>query len=303
MKSLRYLVLIAMLFPHVMDAQFNPLTARDMAPAAVARARGEWSSDAFLQNILFAGGTQSGITLALDAATGKANAWVYALYSPIKDSVKYYIGIDVLIIGRQIISAPASVGIPVLPVGGHLELTDPFIDSPPALQAARDAGAAAFLQAHPSAIVDVAAAVNNPIDVPVLPKGKYWIFRFSDGADLYACWVSAETGSPAQCGTVTSASPIPLPSVLRLDAVAPHPVRLSSGQKITVAYELTATQQVLLTIHDLLGREINGLNLGLQTQGVHRVEMPISGMGRPGMYYLKLATPEATIVRKVLVID
>ena len=303
MKHILLFLSLSLFLSEATNAQLNPLSAKEMVPTAVARARSEWASDAYLQNILFAGGSQSGITLALDLTTGKANAWVYTMYSPSKDSLKYYIGVDVLILGRQIIAAPATVTIPVLPVGGHLELADPLVDSPDALQAAKDAGAASFLQSHPTAIVNVAAAVNSPEDLPSLPKGKYWFFLFGDGAEQYACWVSAETGSPAQCGTVTAVSALPPASMFHLDPVSPHPVRLSATSAVPVRYELAAHLPVRLTMHDQLGREVAVIDDGLRAPGSHGAVIPTGGFIRPGLYYLLLRTSAGSVVRKLLVME
>jgi hypothetical protein len=303
MNRLVSLAIFVSLLPGMLEAQLIPSTARELVSVAVTTARRDWASDAYLQNVLFAGGSQAGITLSLDAATGKANVWVYGMYSPSLDSTKFFIASNVPIVGPTAIAAPVSVSIPALPIGGHLELVDPFIDSPAALQAARDAGAAAFLQSHPSAIVDVAAAVNNPDELPVLPKGRYWIFRFNDGTDQYACWVNAVNGSPAQCGTVTSSGTLPAPALFRLYPVAPHPVRLSASPEFIARYELAASQAVRLHVHDVLGREIAAIDPGLMSAGVHQIALRTQLFSHPGLYMLTLSAQAGYSAQKLLVVD
>lgn len=301
MKTILYMLLSLFLLPSFLEAQLNPITARELAGTAGTRAKNEWANDAYLQNVLFAGGTQSGITLVIDPLTGKANAWVYGFYSPSKDSMKYYIGVSVIIIGPQIVEAPASVGIPALPVGGHLELKEPFIDSPEALQAARNAGADVFLQNHPTAIVDIAAALNNPEDIPTVPKGKYWLFRFNDAVDQYFCYVNAETGVPAQCGTISGEGALPTPAAFRLGPLYPQPVH--SASPAVVSYELANVQPIRLTVIDLLGREHSLIDQGQRASGEHRVHLAAGTFRTPGVYFLRLVTPAGTALQKVIVAE
>jgi hypothetical protein len=300
MKHFAHVILFIALLPAGMDAQLNPISARELVSNVISRAKTDLASDAYLQSVLFAGGTQQGITLSFDLTSGKANAWIYAIYSPSRDSVLYYAGVNVPLFGYQVIAAPSGATIPTLPFG-HGELSEPFIDSPAALQAAKGGGADAFLQSHPNAKMEIAAALRLMDDLPTLPAGKYWLFRFVDGSAAYFCYVSAETGSPVQCGTVTSAESMPQFPSLSMSPLAPQPLRLSLSRQAVLQIELPVAESIRLAVHDELGREIAVIRDGVHPAGVHHISFDADCFARPGMYYVTLTRMEGSITRKALV--
>jgi hypothetical protein len=295
----RLLILAGMgLLAATASAQLTPISARELLPNALAQAQSSLGADAYLQNIFFISMVQSGLTVTLDPATGLATAWAYRYRSPGKDSVIYLLGFKFLGI-PTVIPPPAGTAIPDPPITNGLALVDPWVDSPAACSAAMSAGASAFLLAHPSAILDLAMLVDNPADLPLLTKGKYWVFHFLDGADELYCVVDAVTGLSVRCGTITSLQGIPAAEGLRLDE--PYPLPLSGTATLVVPLALAAPADLRCEMHDALGRRVALLHDGPLGAGEHLFQLSRAAFPASGIYYLLLRSPAGMRVRHIVV--
>lgn len=83
----------------------------------------------------------------------------------------------------------------------------------------------------------------------------------------------------------------------------PNPIYLSSNQPLStvVQYQLHSSQDIRLSVYDVLGREIFQLDKGYQTAGEHRVFFDASRLPN-GIYFFSLQTQGKRIIRKFSVI-
>lgn len=299
MKSLCTACCLLALCCTPLRAQFAEITAKELLPNALSTAQSSVGTDSYLRNVFFVGMVQSGVTITVNSSTGKANAWVYHFYSPSLDSTFFLIGLKILMI-PQVIPVPVGTVIPQLPIPNARQLSEPFIDSPEAFVAIMAAGGAAFLQSHPAGSCNLAMAVDNPDDLPLLPKGKYWVAHFIDGNDELYCMVNAETGQSAQCGQLNELRGIPAASGLRLDEAYPQPLT-ASGAALTLRFAVADPCEVTLSVHDVLGRRVATLEEGRIAAGEHVAALRRADFPAPGMYIVRLETGRGTLARRITV--
>jgi hypothetical protein len=102
-------------------------------------------------------------------------------------------------------------------------------------------------------------------------------------------------------GVAARLSPVVESPILEfsLSPVAPNPTPGAAQ----VAWAMPRTAQVRLTVHDVQGRQLAVLADGSFPAGRHHVTWNDSRQGRaaPGMYFVRLQSPERAFVRRVVV--
>ena len=87
------------------------------------------------------------------------------------------------------------------------------------------------------------------------------------------------------------------PGAFRLAEAWPNPFNPST----TLEYELGATAEVRLSVHDALGREVAVLEQGLRPAGVHEVRFDATGRSS-GLYFAVLESEGRSQARKLLLL-
>jgi hypothetical protein len=88
-----------------------------------------------------------------------------------------------------------------------------------------------------------------------------------------------------------------LPTDFNLMSVYPNPFNPTTS----ISFTLPAADNVTLTVHDVLGREVARLADGCYQQGCHRATF--SGDGLPsGVYFVNLAVGKRTLTEKMLLL-
>lgn len=129
---------------------------------------------------------------------------------------------------------------------------------------------------------------------PQLPEGN--IERIP-GSDDYVWYANNRAGVVrADMGTQVVENEETPEAGLALSA-RPNP----ASSSVTASYTLSASGDVRLTAHDLLGREVAVLASGAQAAGAHRATLDVSSLPS-GTYVLRLVTPEATEVQRVTIV-
>jgi hypothetical protein len=178
----------------------TPVTAKEILPSVTSTAQSGFASDAEVTNVLFVGVEYQGVNLTLDQQNGKATGWVFRYYSASLDSVLFYVGVRVPIIGD--ISLPLAIDTLTesLPVSlGTTPLVNPWVDSDAAIAGMMAGGAADFYANNPDARIELAFLVNNPVQNEYIPQGQYWLFRNIASSDSMTCMVHAGSGQPFTC--------------------------------------------------------------------------------------------------------
>ena len=67
---------------------FEMVSAKEILPQVLVKAKAELDTDVIITHVVFAGITYQNVMLQMDTATGKANGWVYRYYSPGHDSAR-----------------------------------------------------------------------------------------------------------------------------------------------------------------------------------------------------------------------
>ena len=88
-----------------------------------------------------------------------------------------------------------------------------------------------------------------------------------------------------------------VPKSVTLDQNYPNPFNPTT----TIEFDLDQSQQVRLSVHDLLGREVAVLVDGVQSAGVYRATFDASGFAS-GMYIYRVETPARTISKTMMLI-
>ena len=146
MKRILLPGLFLVLFSNAALTQLSPISAAEYYPDAFSKAQTSFSADAQRANIFFSSFEYLGVQISMDLSTGKAKGWIYRFYSPSLDSSYYLIAAHApLLGGKQIVELVAGVTIPTLPVPVLTQFPSPWVDTPQALQGAKDAGAATFI--------------------------------------------------------------------------------------------------------------------------------------------------------------
>ncbi len=299
MKVVLTTLLFAVAVAATAQAQlFTSITAKELLPQVTAQAQEDLANDAQLINVLFAGITTTTVSLEMDINSGKATGWVYRYYSPSLDSGYLLVGMKT--IAGPMIFPPPTGTMPPVPFDEKVVLSDPWVDSPAALNGAKTGGAD-FFTAHPSAKVLLAALFENPFETPIAPAGKFWFFRFGDDSDTLTCFVNAETGVSFTCGSISDVQGIPEAQGFRLDAGYPNPFQLSAGGAARIGYALASSSNIRMTLHDALGRTLSVLAEGVQSAGEYTASIPASMIPSPGVYMYRIETPRGTQSGKLVV--
>jgi hypothetical protein len=271
----------------VASAQLLPLTARDGFAAASAKAQSEFASDVYLANVFFAQITYNNVDVTLDMSTGQATGWLYRFYSPSRDSAVLYVAVKIMLLGVQALQPPTGTTVPIPPLPGVLQFAEPWIDSPAAVASAKTGpGGAAFLAAHPGANIDLMIAINNPIENPLVPKGKYWLVRFASGTENLTCAIDAESGVSVNCGQMTDVAAASAPRAFDIGYVHPNPCSLSMHAGASVEVTYAARRSVRIAVLDVLGREVAELLDAVMGPGPVSVRIDPSIFDGPGVYML-----------------
>lgn len=303
MKHIALPFLVALLLlSTAAHAQLLPLTARDGYAPALAKAQSEFASDVYLANVFFAQIRYNNIDVTLDMSTGQATGWLYRLYSPSKDSAVLYVAVKIMILGVMAAQPPTGTDIPLPPLPGVLQFAEPWIDSPAALAAAKTgSGGASFLAAHPGANIDLMIAINNPIENPLVPAGKYWLVRFASGSENLTCAINAETGVSVNCGQMTDVAETPGPRAMEFGDAHPNPLSLSRHGGASIDLRLEARSRVRVAVLDVLGRETALLRDGVMEPGLSSVSIDPVAIPRAGIFFLVAEGGGSRLVRKLLV--
>ncbi|HTY37252.1 MAG TPA: T9SS type A sorting domain-containing protein [Bacteroidota bacterium] len=126
---------------------------------------------------------------------------------------------------------------------------------------------------------------------------EYW----ADMPEIQQVWVlDGCVISDTTYGSVTSASGLPQrPSALTLYPNYPNPFNPSTR----IRYTLPVSTHVTLVIYDILGQEVIRLVDNTESVGMHEVTWNgISRNGQAvasGLYFYRLTTPTASLVRKM----
>ncbi len=202
------------------------VSAKEIMPQVLAKAKSELDTGVFVTHIVFAGISYQGVTLRMDTATGKATGWLYRYYSPGSDSARFYIGVKIPIVGVQVISMSVDSLRQLIPVSVmSTELIEPWVDSPQAFSGSKSGGASSFFQSHADAKINLAVLVNSPAAQGLFPQGLYWFFQYISLTDTLNCFVHGETGQPFRC--VSSNAP-------RITSVAITTARVGQAYSYTV---------------------------------------------------------------------
>ena len=79
--------------------------------------------------------------------------------------------------------------------------------------------------------------------------------------------------------------------------MSPNPARASAR----VRYALPAAGAVRLVLYDVLGREVVRMVEGPRPAGPHETLLDVSRLA-PGLYFVRLATREAVVTRRLVVV-
>jgi hypothetical protein len=118
----------------------------------------------------------------------------------------------------------------------------------------------------------------------------------SNGQVGAAAWSDEENPTPGGTGGTTLAEPV-LPRQLRLCAAWPNPF----NPGCEVSFELDATNEVKLSVTDVLGREVKVLHDGILSAGLHQRSLYM-GESVTGAYFILLESALQRDVMKVLLL-
>jgi len=83
----------------------------------------------------------------------------------------------------------------------------------------------------------------------------------------------------------------------------PNPYRGAGSGAFTIPFTLAVSQDVMLSLHDALGRRLTTQSLGRFSAGDHRATLPASIMNGllPGTYFYRLRASERMVAGRVVV--
>ena len=90
-------------------------------------------------------------------------------------------------------------------------------------------------------------------------------------------------------------------SIASLDQSFPNPLSISAGTKATVGFTLQKSAVAQVTLHDVIGREVQVLSNQFETAGHHAVQFDASNLAA-GTYICALTTSGVTLTEKVTVV-
>jgi hypothetical protein len=126
------------------------------------------------------------------------------------------------------------------------------------------------------------------------------------GSKLYALWMDDRAGLyQIWMAVVTPGSDVPGPPPDQLPAVSgllqnyPNPFNPST----TIPYRVALAGRVVLTVHDVHGREVAKLLDEEKAPGIYRAFFPPPGMSpASGVYIIRMLTPKGISDRKLLLL-
>jgi hypothetical protein len=296
----RILIPVICIFALQLTAQsqtFLKMAAKESLPDVLAKAKTDLAPDAQLRSVTFVESDVQTFTMKMDLASGKADDWFYMLYSPSLDSSMGYVVFNVPLLGKTLQAVPGQKG----SATGDAELSEPFLDSPAALQALKNGSAGTFFQAHADASVTFAFAANSGTPIPQLPVGKFWVFYLHSAADSVICYLDGVSGTSYNCTSFTAVAGIPEAKGYRLDQNFPNPVSLHANTGTTIRYAVAERQPVRLAVYDLLGRELAVLQNGFVNEGEYSMTLPASSISRSGFYFYRLETARGSMTKRFIV--
>ncbi len=299
MKTPRLFLLALLISGMAAQAQTMDMAAKDPINEVFAQVQSEYSSDAFLANVMFLEMNNGLINMLMDISTGRTSGWVYPFYSPSKDSLVMAMVFDMPVLGRQILVVE---GEGQVSLNGDVpqELTEPWLDSPDAMTAAHTAGVDDFVQRNPDAAVKFAVCGYTAATQGGVP-GNYWIFQISSASDTMVCVIDAVTGASVLCSSVLAVEGIPAATGMRLDQNYPNPVSLSAPSVSVIRFAVADRRPVRLALFDCLGRELSVLKDEVMDAGEYTATIPAGAISTPGVYYYRLETPAGVATRKLIV--
>jgi hypothetical protein len=271
-------------------AQMVPLSATQYLPELRTHAAQHHAGDSYLVQVLFLPFIFQTSPVRYEIQYGIANGWFYRFYSPTRGGYAVYFAYRNL--AQQLVIAATPTGVTVPPFAGQQALPDTWLDSPPANDAMRNAGASTFMQAHPDAKVTFATVEHHAVG------GTLWSFYLVDGTDSLLCRVDAVSGQSAVCGPPTATSvgaPKPSPQ-LALGELRPHPI--SNGVAVLIPFELETAGMVEIQVFDLSGKLVATPFAGFVTQGRHSRSWEARGLA-PGAYLLQLLAGKQSVAKRV----
>jgi hypothetical protein len=273
------------------QAQMIPLSATQYLPELQAHAAQNHAGDSYLVQVLFLPFIFQTSPVRYEIQYGIANGWFYRFYSPTRGGYAVYYAYRNL--AQQLVIASTPTGVTVPPFAGQQVLPDTWLDSPPANDAMRNAGANTFMQTHPDAKVTFATVEHHAVG------GVLWSFYLVDGTDSLLCRLDAVSGQSAVCGPPTATwvgAPKPSPQ-LALGEINPHPI--SNGVGVDIPFELESADIVEIRVYDLSGKLIATPFAGFVTQGRHLANWEPRGLA-PGAYVLQLRAGKQSVSRTVV---
>ncbi len=109
-----------------------------------------------------------------------------------------------------------------------------------------------------------------------------------------AGWAVGDSAFSIQSTTGVESGPV---TQLELPPIAPNPTR-GAGR---IAFAVPRSAAVRLSVLDVQGREVARLADGVYAPGRYQILWNGEAGVRPGLYFVRLATPERTLVRRVVV--
>jgi hypothetical protein len=292
-NMMRWLTIIILVFLSIQTAQAQmvPLSATQYLPELRSHAAQNHAGDSFLVQVLFLPFIFKTSPVRYEIQYGIANGWFYRFYSPTRGGhAVYYAYRD---LSQQLVIASTPTGVTVPPFAGQQALPDTWLDSPPANDAMRNAGAVTFMQAHPDAKVTFATVQHHA------PADVLWSFWLVDGSDSLLCRLDAVSGQSAVCGPPTTTfigATKPSPQ-LALGEINPHPI--SNGVGVLIPFRLEAAGVVEIRLFDISGRLVATPFVGFVSDGDHTRSWKPQNLS-PGAYQLQLLSGEASVSRTVL---
>jgi len=139
---------------------------------------------------------------------------------------------------------------------------------------------------------------NMWIEVPLSDSGTAYDIIFTDPAHG---WIVGNYGYIAKFNSgligIENQTINSLPNENRLFQNYPNPFNPNT----TIEFYLVKTSRILLTIYDLLGREVKELFSGIKTKGKHRLTFDAAGLSS-GIYYYVLKTGDYTETKKLVLL-
>lgn len=301
------LCMLAIAAPSGAQGVLEPFTAQEPLTQTAAKATTDLGADASLHMAAFFAAKSSGLNISMDPATGKATMWAYFYYSAAAQKVGLYIVTKIPVLGFLIQAVPAdSLG--QIPINQIPPLGNTWVNSNVGLQGALAGGAANFFSAHSDAMVNSAAAIYNPVQIPSppIPPGPLWRFEFASAADTLDCVVNAATGQSLFCGTLTSVARLGEAQGFVLDQNYPNPAGLRAGIT-TIGFHVpdgllrnNPDRALAIRLFDALGREVRSVARGEYDPGSYSVSLDVSTLAA-GVYFYRLITPSLTLTRRMIV--